>query len=266
MKTQLTLKLIAVSALLSAAYSASAEDFSLTSTEVKTVVGVGAAYVPEYTGAFKNRFLPAVIGEYQNADGIFVSTLRGIGIAKSFDDLAVSAGLGYRPGRYQNSGYSSIYNSDALQGMGNIPGTMTANLAVSKTFANQIKVTLDAQLAANHRDNGNTYRLGITAPVYKTGHDQVELGADVSYGDSKYNRTYFGVTPTQSANSGYATYTPSSGWDQAMVKATWTHSIDKNWSVRTVAGIQQTMGNASDSPLTVKKTNPVLMSTVNYAF
>jgi len=46
----------------------------------------------------------------------------------------------------------------------------------------------------------------------------------------------------------------------------WNHVLDKNWSVHTVLGITQLASDAADSPLTKRKTTPLLMTGIAYKF
>ncbi|MCH8620769.1 MipA/OmpV family protein [Undibacterium sp. TS12] len=265
MKHIFKLTAIAFSSLMAMSFSAHAQDKPAQEPESTAVIGAGVFYGPEYIGAKKNRFGPILFGEYQNKNGFFVGAGRGIGFGTKVEDFSVSAAVGYRAGREDSRTNSSLFSSDDLKGMGDIKGSVTTNLHLGKTLG-AVNFTADANLALSHRENGNLYNFGASAPVFQTASDKVEVGGTLSYGDAKYNQTYFGVTATQSANSGYKAYTPKAGFTQALGTVAWTHVIDKNWSVRTAAGVSQVMGDAADSPLTKKKTNPILMSTVNYSF
>lgn len=266
MNTIFKLSAVALSTFMAMSFSAHAEDKTAPEAESQAVVGAGVFYGPEYVGAKKNRFGPALFGEYKNKNGFFASTTRGVGYGTKVDDFNLSAAVGYRPGREDSRNSNSLFSSDDLKGMGDIKGSATANLHAGTNIAGLINATFDANLALSHRENGNMYRFGLSAPLMQTNTDKVEIGASLNYGDAKYNQTYFGVTPTQSANSGYKAFTAKAGFSQATSTVAWTHVIDKNWSVRTAAGVSQVLGDAGDSPLTKKKTNPLVITTVNYAF
>jgi outer membrane scaffolding protein for murein synthesis (MipA/OmpV family) len=42
--------------------------------------------------------------------------------------------------------------------------------------------------------------------------------------------------------------------------------IDKNWTVHSVIGVSRLASDAADSPLTYRKTTPMLMTAFNYSF
>ncbi|MDP1979767.1 MipA/OmpV family protein [Undibacterium sp.] len=266
MKHIFKLTAIAFSSFMAMSFSAHAQDKTAQEPESTAIIGAGVFYAPEYLGAKKHRFGPAIYGEYQNKNGFFVSTARGIGYGQKVGDFSLSAGIGYRAGREDSRDSKKLFSSDDLKGMGDIPGSVTANLHASTTFAGGINASFGANLALSHRENGNSYEFGLSAPIFQTTSDKVEIGGSLTYGDAKYNQTNFGVTAKQSTNSGYKTFNAKAGFSQALGTVSWTHMIDKNWSVRSAAGVSQVMGDAADSPLTKKKTSPILMTTVNYTF
>ena len=263
-----TLVLSSLSLLATTLFSQQA--FAQTSTENKeqavSVIGFGAGYVPEYEGAQKRRAIPVLFGEYRNSNGFFVSSMKGIGLEKQAGDVEVSAALSYRGGRRDNRSNSSLFGSDDLKGMGDIPGSAVASLEASTLLAGTVKIHGSANLALNHRDNGNSFKFGVSRLIYQTNTDQVGLDFSTEFADRKFNQTYFGVTAQQSQNSGYRPYKLKNGFNQMNASVAWNHVIDQHWSVRTMLGVTQLTDEAANSPIAKNKTNPVLISTVNYRF
>jgi MipA family protein len=233
--------------------------------EPTAVVGAGLAYVPEYSGSDKNRLTPALYAEYNWGNGFFASTMRGIGYAYSIDSIELSAALGYAGGRSDRDRNGVRPGSDDLKGMGDIKNSAIANLGAS-TRLGEFNVGINAQLALTNRDNGNTYSLHASHPLYKSASDQVGLSMGAVYGDSKHAQTWYGVTAAQKARSGFAAYKAEAGFEKVSLAASWNHVIDKRWSVRSVGGVNMLVGDAADSPLTKKKTAPFVATTVNYSF
>lgn len=233
--------------------------------EPSAVVGAGLAYVPEYSGAEKQRLSPALYAEYNWGNGFFASTSRGIGYAYAIDSVELSAALGYAGGRTDTDTKGLRSGSDALRGMGDIKNSLTANLGAS-TRLGELNVGISAQIALTKRDNGNTYTLHASHPLYKSASDQVGLSMGAVYGDRKHAQTWYGVYPLQGAHSGFAAYQAGAGFEKVSLAASWNHVIDKRWSVRSVAGVNTLVGDAADSPLTKKKTSPLVAATVNYSF
>ena len=234
--------------------------------QASTVVGFGVGYIPEYEGAKKHRAIPVLFGEYHNGKGFFVSSMKGIGLEQKVGDFELSAALSYRGGREDSRNNSSLFGSDDLKGMGDISGSAAANLEVSTQLAGLAKIYASSNLALSKRENGHSFKFGVSPLAYQSQSDQVMLDISAEYGDAKFNQTYFGVTAQQSANSGYKPYSLKAGFNQANFSVAWNHVIDSNWSVRTMVGVTQLIGDAADSPIVKKKTNPMLISTVNYRF
>ena len=74
------------------------------------------------------------------------------------------------------------------------------------------------------------------------------------------------VTGAQSARSGYKAYQARSGFETVSAAVSWDHVIDKRWSTHTAVGFTRLLGDAADSPLTKRKTTPMLMTGISYKF
>jgi outer membrane protein len=227
-------------------------------------VAAGVAVVPEYSGSDKSTVKPVIGVDYQNSNGFFASTLRGIGYTTAIDGFKLSGALSYGGGR-DESKRTFGSGSDALRGMGKIDNGALAALGIGYDFG-AVQLGVNTHLALSNRDRGNTVELAIGTPLVKSASDQVSLGATAKYGDSKYTQTYYGVTALQSSRSGYRAYQAGAGFTSAQLGATWRHVIDKNWSVNTVAGVTHLVGDAADSPLVKRATSPLLVVTAGYTF
>ena len=227
-------------------------------------VGAGLAVLPEYAGADKLRAFPVISADYQDASGFFASTSRGIGYATKLDSLTLTGSLGYDAGRSDKK-QGLFSGSDALRGMGKIKGAATGNFGIGYDVG-PVSLSFGAELALSNRDRGNTYQFGASTPLLTSATDQVTAGITAKYADSKNMQTYYGVTANQSTASGYRVYKPKAGFENVGLGVNWNHVIDKTWSVNTTAGVSRMAGDAANSPLTKRKTAPILMTTVNYKF
>ncbi|MGV7211377.1 MipA/OmpV family protein [Oxalobacteraceae bacterium A2-2] len=229
-----------------------------------TVAGLGLAYLPEYAGADKSRLVPVPMLEKSYANGFFLSTMRGIGYQARVDGFNLSAALAYG-GVREDHKRSYLSGSDALRGMGKVEGA--AQLVLNASYqAGPLELSLGTTQNINHRENGATYSAGLSAPLYRSATDQVGVGLSALYGDGKHAQTYFGVTAAQSARSGYRAYSAGGGLENLTLALNWDHAIDKNWSLRGAAGVTHLTGDAADSPLTKRKTSPLVMLGFGYKF
>ncbi|HEX8615365.1 MAG TPA: MipA/OmpV family protein [Telluria sp.] len=228
-------------------------------------VGLGAAVVPEYMGSDKGRAVPVIVLDYQHASGFFASTVSGIGYKTKTGPLAFSAALGVAGSRSdRNHGLSR--GSDALKGMGEIKSSAIGAFGVGYEFDGGIGVGLRAMVALTHRERGNSYELGAQAPLLKSEANQVGMFVSATYSDKKNMQAFYGVTAAQSLNSSYKSYDTKAGFSRVNVGVNWNHKLNKQWSVNSTAGVVSLLGDAADSPLTKRKTAPLLAVTVNYAF
>lgn len=265
MNTFFKLNTLAIASLIAFSSSSHAQEPAASTPDSRTTIGFGVANGPEYQGAKKDQVRPVLFADYQDKAGFFIGTFRGIGYGTKFDEFNVSAALAYRPGR-KDSKDRFFFGSDDLKGMGNIDGSATTQLQASTSIGGKITASVKANLALSHRENGNEYVFGLSAPIYQSKTDQVELGVEATLGDAKFNQTYFGVTAKQNKNSGYKAFQLGQGFNKATLGLTGVHVIDANWSLRNATGIIQTVGDAANSPVTKKKTNQFVMFTANYSF
>lgn len=169
----------------------------------KFSVGGGISYAPRYEGAASNRvrFMPLLEANY-NDGHVFMSLLRGIGYNFS-DDRNVQYGVRLSPG------HSRRESADPrLNGMGNIGFTPEAGLFYNRRFALwYISSGISTGSNGTHAELGG----GIGFPLSAV--DRLRLGVNLNWGDTKYNQTYFGITPAQAAASGDAltAYNASAG-------------------------------------------------------
>lgn len=228
------------------------------------MIGLGAAYVPEYVGSDDSRVVPVPFLERSFANGFFISTRRGLGYQTNVGSVNLSGALTYGGARDEHK-RTFAAGSDALRGMGDIDGGLQGLLTASFQLG-QVGLSIGTTQAIGKRENGSTYTIGGSVPLYSGTNDQIGLGASAVYGDNKHAQTYFGVTSEQSLRSGYKAYRAKSGFETVSAAVSWDHVIDKNWSTHTAVGLTHLTGDAADSPLTQRKTTPMVMTGFSYKF
>lgn len=247
-------------ALLLASCAALAQD------NVLTLSG-GATVAPRYAGSDQEHASPLVGIDYQMANGLFASTLRGAGYGTALGPLQVSAAVGYRSERADadRNGFAAR-GGDALRGMGDVKASATALLTVAAPLSERIALTASIEAPLSQRDNGRTASAGLNVVVLQDRKDQLTVGLAGSAGDRKYMQTYFGVTPAQALRTRYAGYAPASGLYQAEADIAWTHQLGEHWSVTTAVSGTSLLRAAKASPLTLRRTAPAGALTVNYRY
>jgi outer membrane scaffolding protein for murein synthesis (MipA/OmpV family) len=159
------------------------------------------------------------------------------------DDLRLSLSLRYDNGRKEG-------DSPDLAGMGNIAPTGRARLIARWRPAPGWRVNAGVGVDAINGFGGLLVD-GSVAREWRPGPGQtVTLSAGLSGAGGNYMQTWFGVTPDQSAESGYAVYEPGSGLIGARLAAEWRAEFEYSLAGYVNVGVGRLLGPAADSPLT----------------
>ncbi|WP_051516970.1 MipA/OmpV family protein [Herbaspirillum sp. RV1423] len=235
-------------------------------SSTKIMLGLGAAYMPRYAGSdeYKGVALPVI--NVVTPWGGFIDSDEGIGYRRVFGEKFIaSAALGYDPGR-KDSNERLKPGSDKLKGMGEVKGAALLNLSLGYRITQNLTISAGASQPLSNRDRGRNYYAKVDATVLTMPKDSLAVAGSAHFGSADYNQSYFGVTANQSANSGFATYTPGSGLYALKAGITWTHRFDENWSLLAATEATRYMTKAGDSPIVKARTNYGTMAAVNYTF
>lgn len=226
--------------------------------EWSVFTGISAAYSPWYDGANEHHWQGGPTVDIHYRDIAFISTGEGIGVnllrgEKYRAGTAITFDLGRR-----------AKDADESKGLGNInPAPELKFFAEYMIFPAVLRV--DARRGFGGH-NGWIADLGAYMPVYGTKKFFVFIGPSVTFADDKYMQNYFGVNATQSANSGYATYTAHAGLKSASAGGSATWLVTDHWLVNVIAGGQRLLGDAADSPLAHDRIQYGTTMTVGYNF
>jgi outer membrane scaffolding protein for murein synthesis (MipA/OmpV family) len=115
-------------------------------------------------------------------------------------------------------------------------------------------------------DRGALADLRFNVGVYGSGGATLVVFTEATWGSSKANNTFYGVTPEQSAASGFATYEPGSGLRYVALGLIGGYDLARHWTL--VASIQQRwlQGDVAQSPLADCRQNTYANAGVAYRF
>lgn len=231
-------------------------------------VGGGVDVAPRYSGSDENRVSTALVLDYSMRNGFFVSSTRGLGYGNNLGNVDYSAALSYRTGRKDHNVDSDDMNdgSDYLRGMGNIKGSALGVVGLGYNFTPWLSAQLQAEVPFSQRDNGAALHVGIVSPLYHSPKNSVTMALTSSWGTNDYMRTYYGVSASQSAASGFTQYDAGSGIYAWSLNLDWTHNFTERWSVVADAGYTQLAGDARNSPIVQRKSSPTGSLKVTYRF
>lgn len=228
-------------------------------------VGLGAAVGPRYMGARQTRAIPALA--FSVSRGIFFADmLRGVGAEYLTDSgFYVSGALSYDPGR-KDKDSSWRPGSKRLRGMGEVKGATTADLQISQQITSWLAINGEAEFRMAGYQRGNRYRLGLESTLLHDGGDTITLGVNAHAGDSRYNRTYFGVSEQQHANSRFSRFNAKSGVYAYSASLDWQHDFDENWTLFMGVNLMEFSDRAHHSPIVEGDTGVTGFAMVNYTF
>lgn len=222
-------------------------------------IGLGVASMPRYEGSPNRRtaLAPDLSLSYRTADWGHVDLDRtGLGWTFVEQDL-LRAGvlLGVDPGRKDHdvSGMDPAPGDDRLRGLGGIRASAEAGVTAGY---GPVGLTYHKSLGQRgHR--GAQLDLAAALPVPVTDALALSFNATVSWADQRYLQAYFGVTPEQSAASGYALYTPKAGLHKVDLGVGAEYKLQPTLKLIASAGVTMLGGDARNSPIVGKKTGAV---------
>ncbi len=222
-------------------------------------LGAGLAAAPKYPGADTDRVRLVPLGEVVYRNLIFLGA-AGLG-ANLIDAAGWRAGpvIGLMPGRSQT-------RDAQLTGLGDIPTSVSAGVFL-RYRAGPFEVGGTVREAITHTQNGLR---GLVQADYRVtprrARLQVFLGPDLGFANARYTRTWFGVTPVQSEDSGLPVFTPGAGVKDVGAHAALTYRCTDQVLLRTFANLEQLTGDVTNSPLVQRRTQLLIGAGLAYHF
>jgi outer membrane scaffolding protein for murein synthesis (MipA/OmpV family) len=94
----------------------------------------------------------------------------------------------------------------------------------------------------------------------------VFAGPSLTLADDRYMTRYFGITPVQSARSGYPIHTTDGGAKQVGFGITGVWFITDHWLLNANAAVQHLLGDAANSPIVQTPWGVSAVIAVGYRF
>ncbi|HTI17549.1 MAG TPA: MipA/OmpV family protein [Trinickia sp.] len=226
-------------------------------------LGPGVVFQPRYDGADSYHVIAGPSIDIRYRDRYFLSTGEGLGVN-------LLTGPNWRAGftvSYE-LGRRSADDPDHLHGLNNINPAPSAHLfgeyVISKSFPLVIRADLLRDVGG---DNGWIGDLGAYMPMPGSSEKFAWFaGPTLTFADSRYMNSWFGITPAEAVTSGRAAYSASAGMKSFGfgIAATWIPA--KHWFVSGNVAFQQLVGSAAKSPITQSAGSGVIEVSVDYQF
>jgi outer membrane scaffolding protein for murein synthesis (MipA/OmpV family) len=240
----------------SSAQSSWLESAGRQAAEWNLFLGGGFRIEPKFEGADDVEVMPvpmisADFGEYVSVDptGLTIHAWQREG-------FSVNGRLGYDLGRDSD-------DDKHLDGLGDIGfgGVLGVDLAYERTPL-EFKLSLDKTIGGS---DGFTAKFG-TAYLLPFDSFMLSIGPSVTWADSNYMESYFGVTDRQSRKSGLSRFDADAGIKRVDLEVSGLYFIDDHWVVRGEAGLGHLVGDAADSPVSQENLQMSTMFIVGYKF
>jgi MipA family protein len=244
-------------------------------------VGLFAVTAPEYEGG-KRRVtsaLPDLNISYRTDNwGTFGAGSKSRGVAWTIIDkeqYSFGIALGGDAGRTEKDGTAFRPGGKRLRGLGEIKASAEFGVFGHVVAGIPIQMQIMKGAGDGKRDgkdfsikgHGGTHaHLGTEIPWELTKELSLSFSAGVNWADKKYTQAYFGVTPEQSARSGFKQYNVKGGVKSVDFGVGLNYQLDKNWGINAGVSYIQLQGDAAKSPITEKKGQPGAVLGMTYKF
>lgn len=245
-------------------------------------VGLGIARAPEYEGGKRavSGLVPDLNIAYRTQSwGTFGVGSKSRGVSWTIlDKEAYSFGIALQGSteRVDNKD-GTVYTSGSkrLAGMGKIKSS--AEVGVFGHYVLGVPLSLEiVRGLGNGKVNatnfsvdghkGTRVELGAEVPYEVTSALTLSVSPNLSLADGKYMQTYFGVSPAQSARSGFRPFTAKRGIKSAGVSFGANYKFSEHWSANAAVSFSQLRGDAAKSPIVEKKLQSAVVAGVAYTF
>lgn len=214
-------------------------------------IAIGPGFVPKYDGSDEYQLIPFGIADLKWKGLEF--QLRGLGgrVDLASDDR-LQIGPAFNFDLKRNSSQDGKGGVRFLNDVGtSIEVGGFVGYRVGGDERGQGAVTFDLTVVKDV-NNGHDGLLATTQVSYAALRTQkffINVDAQTTYGDKKYTRSYFGVTPQEAAVSGLPAYRPDAGIRDIGTGITVGYQFNERWgAVARVAGSYY-VGDPKDSPI-----------------
>ncbi len=211
----------------------------------KVKVGGGAMLAPDYQGSDDYEFKPIPDIEINYRDALVLKNT-----ALSYDAMrAISPGSNWKAGPRARYVFGRDQDDNAaLRGLGDVDPSVEVGGFVGYgvgPWSGELSVMQD--VADGHdgliAEVSGGYGFRFTPRL------GARVSAGVTYADDSYMQSYFGVTPSQAARSGYAAQDADAGFKDAGLTLGLTYGLTENWALGGFLGYTRLLGDAADSQI-----------------
>lgn len=228
-------------------------------------LGLGGAAVPTFEGSDRYKVLPLPIISVTYRDMISFD-INGLNAYWRRGGLKLGGGLTFDGGRKDDNNDDIFESGDSrLKGLGDIDSVLGL-----RAFALYHVGLLDLGASVTKFTGSQNHGVladvgfGLPYPLTKRLTFTPHLGA--TWASGNYMQTYFGVTPTQAANSSFTQFSAKSGIKDVDASLSFDYQYSKHWFGSAHLDVKKLTGDAADSPISLSDTQLSVLMMVGYHF
>ncbi|XOD06338.1 MipA/OmpV family protein [Burkholderia sp. 22PA0099] len=225
--------------------------------------GAASSFQPRYEGSDQYRVKAGPNFDVRYRDLFFLSTGEGLGVNfAQGQNWRTTLSINYDLGR------RSADDLGHLNGLPNINPAPLIKLSGDYVISKNLPIVLRADVRRSiGGSNGWVGDLSAYMPLPGSSEKFFWFaGPTVSFADSNYMNSWFGINQQASTRTGYRPYSAKAGLKSYGVGMTMVWFVRKHWFVTVDGALEQLVGSARNSPLTQRSTNGVADVSVNYQF
>lgn len=218
------------------------------STSDTAYLGVAGVITPEYLGSDDDEFLALPYLEVNDFKGFdFFGTslsyrLIEVGTGQGIGKWSLRAGpsVTYQRGRDSD-------DSETLTGLEDVDGSLPIGGYVRSTFG-PVGFRIDAGQDVIGGHDGFSVDTSI-GTAYNGSTFGIQPSATLSWGNSNYNESFFGITQEQSTASGLNAFDIGSGFNSYSFNVIAWYQIHEDYQIGAFASYKEFFDDAEDSPI-----------------
>lgn len=219
--------------------------------------GASVWSLPKFPGAAQNQISALPAFEWRDEKGRFISTDAGIGWNLSPRmDTQYGVRLWPQLGRR---------GRDVPAGIGAVGPRLQAEAFANHAPFEALLLQSGLLLGAGQRHDGAQLELGLTSGL-PIGQDLLGIGVSTTWANGPYRRSYFGVSPVQSAASGLTAYDPGAGFTDRSLTLSFEHRFSAHWRFDLQAYKIWFAGRVGASPLKLSTRQRVATASIWHDF
>jgi len=224
-----------------------------------TLVG-GTAVAQEQQAPRRTRVAlgPQLVPSYPGADGYSIRPLVDVSRARGDDEFAFEAAdesFGFAlltRGKFAFGPALGFEGRRRGRDVGAALPDVGATFEVGGFVQYQLAEPLRARVEVRRGLGGHQGWIAVAGADYVT-RDRDEwlfsIGPRVTFGDDRYHRAYFGVTPAAAASAGLPAFTADGGLQAAGVTANFVRQLTPRWGIYSYAKYDRLVADPARSPV-----------------